>query len=315
MFGMLFPNIMERKDTLARWLETNPEYIDMFSDFKGTPEEYFYKWNKEFKHHWKENWKQVPYPFIKKSVGSDREEKWNEFKKSTESYYQDTIKYYTDNPLDYHLNSKGFRDIEWFNKPDEVDVYLGDSNTLGTGVLQKDAWPYIVSEHTNFPSLFCGLGASEITAQFKLFSHIVKRFKVRNLFHNPVKKFVTLSWEINKDQTAGIAEWDRHAQPDRFQKFVEIFYPPNTSFLYHMAYNAFKGMCNELGINYHYCDWEISHGEIDHQFSENTNFKKEYRLDSSKLKVLSRDNFHASVYRHRVMANIFLQKLGKKLFV
>jgi hypothetical protein len=138
---------------------------------------------------------------------------------------------------------------------------------------------------------------ADITTQFNLFIFISKKFKVRNLFHNPVKKFVSVGWQDRYGNTAGIAEWDRNLQPERFDKFKDIFNPANTSFFYYMAYNAFIGLCKEKDINYIYCDIE------------------EFKLEDSKLNVLARDTYHGSLYRHRVLANKFLEKLGYKLFV
>lgn len=305
---------MERKETVARWLKTNPEYVDSFSDFKGTVDEYFDKWNKDWQFHWHENKDKEPYPFIKKWIGSDREEKWLKLQQSNEPSLQDTIKYYQNNEIEYRLNVHGLRDEPWENKPEEVDVYLGDSNTLGTGLIRDDAYPYLISKQLDFPSLYCGAGAADITTQFNLFIFISKKFKIRNLFHNSVKKFVSMGWEDRFGNTTGIAEWDRNLQPERFEKFKDIFNPTNTSFLYYMAYHAFIGLCREKDINYIYCDWEMSNGEIEDRF-KNNNFKEEFKLEDSKLNVLARDTYHASVYRHRVLANKFLEKLGYKLFV
>ena len=81
-----------------------------------------------------------------------------------------------------------------------------------------------------------------------------------------------------------------------------------------MAYNAFVGLCNEKRINYIYDDWEISNGTIDDKY-QNNNYKEEFKLEESKLNVYARDTYHASLLRHRVMANKFLEKIGYKLFV
>lgn len=190
---------MERKETVARWLKTNPEYVDSFSDFKGTVDEYFDKWNKDWQFHWHENKDKEPYPFIKKWIGSDREEKWLKLQQSNEPSLQDTIKYYQNNEIEYRLNVHGLRDEPWENKPEEVDVYLGDSNTLGTGIIRDDAYPYLISKQLDFPSLYCGAGAADITTQFNLLIFISKKFKIRNLFHNPVKKFVSIGWKIGSE--------------------------------------------------------------------------------------------------------------------
>ena len=305
---------MERKETIERWLKTNPEFVDSFSNFDGSIDQYFDKWNKEWKFNWHENSNRIPYPFIKKFIGSDREEKWLNMQQSDEAWLQDTIKYYQQNEIEYCLNIDGLRDEPWENKPNEVDVYLGDSNTLGTGVMRDDAFPYLISKELDFPSLYCGAGAADITTQFKLFIFVTKNFKVRNLFHNPVKKFVSIGWEDKDGNTTGIAEWDRNVNPTRFEQLKDIFNPSNTSFIYYMAYNAFVGLCNEKGINYIYDDWEISNGTIDDKY-QNNNYKEEFKLEESKLNVYARDTYHASLLRHRVMANKFLEKIGYKLFV
>ena len=126
---------------------------------------------------------------------------------------------------------------------------------------------------------------------------------------------MSLSWKYNLKHTSGIAEWDRTLQPDRFAEFIELFNPSNTSLLYMLGYQAVKGICEENNINHYYDDMELSHGKIDDRFAENHKFKDEYRLEQSKLWVLARDNFHAGCYRHRVLANSFIEKLGYKLFI
>jgi hypothetical protein len=73
---------MERKETVDRWLKTNPEYVDSFSNFRGSVDEYFDKWNKVWQFHWHENKGREPYPYIKKYIGSDREQKWLELQQS-----------------------------------------------------------------------------------------------------------------------------------------------------------------------------------------------------------------------------------------
>jgi|TARA_R110000822_G_scaffold28608_1_gene84939 hypothetical protein len=306
---------MNVTENLARWLDENPEYIERFSNFIGTPQEYYDRWNPEWYYHWHENKEHIPYPYIRTSLGSDHLAKWEKFKLNKEPYFKPTIDYYTKNTLTYKLNSHGFRDEEWESKPEVVDVYLGDSHTLGTGILLEDTWPTLVAKKTNFPSVFCGLSGGSIVAHFHILLHILKKFKVRNVFHNPVKKFVSLSWKYNLKHTSGIAEWDRTLQPDRFAEFIELFNPSNTSLLYMLGYQAVKGICEENNINHYYDDMELSHGKIDDRFAENHKFKDEYRLEQSKLWVLARDNFHAGCYRHRVLANSFIEKLGYKLFI
>lgn len=92
---------------------------------------------------------------------------------------------YKDRPIEYSINSAGFRS-EFEFKPNrglEVDIFLGCSHTLGSGHYWDNTWPFIVSQQTGNKIVNLGIGGSGIeTAFFNLLKYR-NYFNVKNIFH------------------------------------------------------------------------------------------------------------------------------------
>ena len=94
-------------------------------------------------------------------------------------------------PIDYNLNSFGFRSPEFPVEPHrESFIALGCSNTIGIGIHEKDTWPAQLAEQLDLPYYNLGQGGTGIEAAFRVLSEWLPiiQSKVVYIYENPGRR-------------------------------------------------------------------------------------------------------------------------------
>ena len=200
---------------------------------------------------------------------------------------EEFIEYYKLNPITYQLNSLGFRDSDWDKKPKTVDLYLGCSFTFGIGLHLKDVWTSKLQAQLNHPFLNGGIPGSGIIPQYRLLMYLLKRFKIRNVFHlfpytHPRYEYYDLehyhSFNLN-DAPNG----------------HPLFTPENVSTLNHAFLKGLERVCNENKINY------IRLNKIP---------KWDVNMDTQPLtQIYGRDLLHVGPAFHDIIKDEFFNKI------
>lgn len=158
--------------------------------------------------------------------------------------WKEFIQYYTDNPIHYSFNSEGFRDEEWSKKPKEVDVFLGCSFTVGTGLHYEHTWPYKVQQHTQFPSLNAAIGGSGPITHYRVLMHLIKRFKIRRVYHYMPIKHARYEWHT-------LEGWQNLTTGTNFNPKLDfLFSAENISVVNTLCLNATQQICTNNNIDY-----------------------------------------------------------------
>jgi len=203
--------------------------------------------------------------------------------------------FYKDSPIVYNFNSDGFRDSELPSKPETIDVYLGCSFTSGVGLHEKDIWVTKVSEKLNFPKLNAGVGSTGIIYQYRLLMWLLKKFKIRNLFHYYPLTHARWEWY---DSTFGFDRYRSWSASDpNIEPIHQLAEFRNISLMSHTFIKAIKQICSEHSINY-FLEYKYIFLNVD-----------KYSL----VERYARDVGHPGPAFHDILAEKFLKKLGKSL--
>ena len=197
--------------------------------------------------------------------------------------------FYKDNPVTYNYNSNGFRDSELFSKPSVVDVYLGCSFTSGVGLHEKDTWPSKLSRILNFPKINAGVAGSGIIYQYRVLMWLLKKFKIRNLFHYFPLTHARWEWYDS-------AKYRTQNPSDPIGELIpQLAEFRNISLMNHTYIKAFKQVSSEHNINY----------ILDYKY---------YILEKDKyslVELYSRDASHPGPAFHTILTEKFLKKLNE----
>lgn len=99
-----------------------------------------------------------------KWVSTDSEE---EYQKNISKRKSELEKYgWVDQEIDYNLNQYGFRDEEFYESPDSI-VATGECFTFGTGLLQSQLWPTMLSEKLAVKVWNLGLPTAPLDVMFR----------------------------------------------------------------------------------------------------------------------------------------------------
>jgi len=207
-----------------------------------------------------------------------------------ENDVQEFTKYWLENPIEYKFNSMGFRDDEFDSKPNEIDVYLGDSHTSGLGLHRYQIWPTIVASKLNFPNINAGVAGAPFSLQYRILNYLVKRFKIRNLLH--YTPHLNLSnWEFWNSTENEYESFDEN-YTENLKMNVLFSDMKNICLQNHGFIYAIKQVCSENNINYV------------------GNVTAPDYISSDVTQRRSRDLFHKGVAVHKIIADSFLQKMN-----
>jgi len=153
------------------------------------------------------------------------------------------IEYYKLNPISYVHNSLGFRDSDWDNKPNTVDLYLGCSFTFGIGLHLDDVWTTKLQKELNHPFINGGIPGSGIIPQYRLLMYLLTRFTIRNVFH----LFLYTHPRFEYYDVGHYKSFNLYDAPNGHP----LFTPENVSTFNHGFLKGIEHVCYENNIKYY----------------------------------------------------------------
>lgn len=188
-------------------------------------------------------------------MGLDNEETYNDnIKKSFEQMLELG---WVDTKIEYKMNSRGFRAIEFNNLPGKYFLTLGCSHTYGIGINYNDTWTNVLANQLNIAGLNLGTpGAAMLTCYRTLKNYLS--------ILNP--EFVVLQGpSINRVELIG-------PHHDQFVVIVPNYTPGSWGEYYKMwqatdanafalesvTLDAMSYLCNQKNIPFYYIDNDTS---------------------------------------------------------
>lgn len=224
------------------------------------------------------------FPTVVKWAGTDTEDNFN--RHIIKNSHRETTDYYLQNPIEYKINSTGFRDIELHQLPRYIDVYLGCSHTFGIGLHKKHIWATKLAEYLEYPSLNAGIAGSGVMTHFRLLHYLTKKFTIRKVFHYLPLTHVRYEWYSDgKYLTTNM--WkpyiSHHSRNSPLWLDQNIY---GVAFVYN---HAIKNLCAENNIEY----YPFSDEHFDFFLCENNIFPEK--------NIQARDFQHPSVERNHLI--------------
>ena len=223
---------------------------------------------------------------------------------------QDLLKYYLENPLEYTLNSDGFRSDE-FMDGDEVTLFLGCSDTFGLGLHQEHTWSYklhkALDDGTKYYNL--ALPGNDIQTDFRTLYYILKKYKlkVKNIFHFAAKR---VRYEIfipreNKIEMISIHTIDKKIQDRLFLNHIIDETRLSVHFI-SMVY-AINKIADDLGAKYFVANFDFI-GDLRIKDTQNFNILYDWSLKSLK----ARDLEHPNYFENHKIFSVFYDMIKEK---
>jgi len=219
-----------------------------------------------------------------------------------------------DYPLTYKFNSHGFRCEEFTDDPSIM--FLGCSNTIGTGLPVHKIWPEIVAKKVNLKCVNLGIGGGSNDIAFRLCHGWIDKInpKIVILLAPPIKspRFEL----IYKGITKRYGPWD---DMHRVSSFVRKWLGEDNNSYFNTIKNqmAIEHMCNQKNIRF--LKFESSYGLNDfisnwrnHKLLKFVSFDsfKDYNSNSPALDSfhtdktdLARDLAHLGIKTHQAFAD------------
>ena len=222
------------------------------------------------------------------------------------------LNYYISNKIVYKWNNVGFRsDIDFVeNKDLKVDIFLGDSHTMGQGHKWENTWPFLVSEHTGNKIINLGVPGGSIETSYFALLKFSKMFNVQNVFmFHPIyarysfpndKTFDTIIGHEIEKYEADQVPWNR----DYF--YSEMINEQYVAYNFNKHLSCIRDFCNVNGFNFVFCLPEI--------FSPIP--KEEGQLYNSKIydnNIPARDLNHLAVFQMEIIADNMIIQLEDKV--
>tara|TARA_B100000959_G_scaffold259960_1_gene296013 strand:+ start:4651 stop:5373 length:723 start_codon:yes stop_codon:yes gene_type:complete len=172
------------------------------------------------------------------------------FEKNTIKYGNDnkSIRHYKENPIKYSFNNYGFRTPDDFNEVDEGNVFLGDSNTMGTGHHLENTWSYKINQDVGGKFWNLSQGGHGIQTDYRLLYGWKDHLKIKNIFHFTINH--SRFEFFNKSELLQMNNWSEFKHKDFYLDFLcDEGY---CEFIEETYINAIKGLSKEIGCNYYY---------------------------------------------------------------
>ena len=239
----------------------------------------------------------------RKWIGMDTKKLFDRNKKLYPDNY--SVKYFTDNPITYNLNSDFFRTPDDFNSNDTGNIFLGCSHTFGTGHHIEDTWGYKLSNKIGGKFWNLSIGGSGFMAAFRVFMHFVDKLKVDNVFFYMQYPFRYEYFYEGSWRRFGL--WNfKEGVFDPNDPLAKTFYNHRTAFtISSMVLKSLSYECDKRGIDFYFDnrppDTPIPDDEL-----------------SDKNEIRARDLRHMAVYRQHLLYETFLDlyesnKIFKKI--
>ena len=182
--------------------------------------------------------------------GTDSENRWEET--STQFPGDPTTLYYQQEPIEYKLNSNGFRTPHDLDENTPGNLFLGCSHTSGVGHHLRNTWSwkmhnYIGGGRYAFYNL--AMGGTGFMYAYRIFMHYISKLKVKNVFFYGLYDYRYEFYSISGEQWKEFTLWSEDV-PDKMQPLLFNEY---TSFLLNTALlKAIAHECNHRGIPFYF---------------------------------------------------------------
>ena len=167
-----------------------------------------------------------------------------------------SIKYYTENPIEYSYNNYGFRTPDDFNTTDEGNVFLGCSVTMGTGHHLKNTWAYKVNKEVGGKFWNLSQGGCGIQTDYRLLLGWKDTLKIKNIFHftYPHPRFEF----FHNGNILQLNNWEDSIDIS-FKKFFQevLSIDEYCKYIQQTYSNAIKGLSQDIGCNYYHLTGKI----------------------------------------------------------
>lgn len=287
-------------------------------EYSGTLDQYYINYFKQLNITPCLNEDRIEYPFTLLWEGTDNEpiwyytksgqlhptvrDSWNSKGYDTNIPIKKIVDKYTENPIEYVLNSDGFRTVEiddWGDVP--VSIALGCSHTFGTGIHEEDTWVKMLEKHIDTPLLNLAVPGSGVLTHLRVLLNVYKRLNIKNVFLFSPYEHQRWEWQ------------DYDFENDRETYFIWTPYEKrtahlprilsnerNSTFMKLMAYSSITHFCNYHNIPLYsiatfnpfiYRDFTLTKDNIDY--------------------ILGRDLRHGGLFQQENVLQTFLNKLKK----
>lgn len=243
------------------------------------------------------------------------------------------FQHWADNPIEYSINSAGFRSNFEFepDKSKEYDLFLGCSHTFGSSHPWENTWPYIVSRKTGHEVINLGVGGAGSETSFKNLLTYIDKFKLSNIFHyQPLyPRYDFIDFKSSKfknyesfDFRPFQPQWDgdeSNYSPYSHQ-YIQNVMVTDRYMYYNQMKNVFacQGLANSRGIPYYYIEHFPQSGySPGHHFEygpvlRDTNNRLQMGITKSSIdvlpdgEILARDGIHYTKSQLESIANEFI---------
>lgn len=243
------------------------------------------------------------------------------------------FQYWADNPIEYSINSQGFRSYFEFepDKTRKYDIFLGCSHTFGSSHPWENTWPYIVSQNTGNEIVNLGVGGTGPHTSFKNLLTFIDKFKPRNIFHYqplyPRYDFI----DFKNDSFKNYYRFDLKPFQPQYDGDESDYSPYSHQYIqnvmvsdrflyYNQMKNVFacQGLANSRGIPYYYIEHypqsgyspkdDLYHGEV----LRDSNNRIQLGITKSTIdklpegEILARDGTHYTKSQLESIGNEFI---------
>jgi len=238
--------------------------------------------------------------------------------------FNETVKYYLDNPISYELNPYKFRSDE-FSTELSGNVFLGCSDTFGVGHLLEHSWPYILTKlrFPNYKIYNLGAPGSGSDTHFRLLNVLKDKMKIKNIFHwLPIRSRFEIYLDHGIDGIRYPMEGSRRQGFSTISPAWEIdndFFSKNYIKYGLMSETmrnindlknilAIKNIADELGVPYYLANFEGNISSYNNKYmNEVTDY---FNKNNIPIRLLARDFQHMEIFDSAKVVAHFLQEIN-----
>jgi hypothetical protein len=237
------------------------------------------------------------YPEIKnKKINWHASDDLESYKKNLK-HKKDLLKSYCwiDTEIEYNFNSNGFRSEEFEDNSIPSAIFLGCSNTLGTGIPIEKSWTYLVAKELNVKMYNLGLAGGSNDSAFRFAQAWIPRLKPKYVFLLSPNK-IRNEFINEKNDIILFGEWGNTLRSNSFIK--------GNMYQYHL--NKIKNIMAIENIV------RINNSELVVLDSMQYLDYRNMRCFGMQLPDLSRDLYHPGVISNAICADKFLNEMQRK---
>lgn len=122
---------------------------------------------------------ETSYPCVHKWYSTDNEEAWEKNKRTSPELLE---KYnWTEDSIEYSLNSHGFRNREFVENPNSI-ITIGECFTFGTGLPREMTWPALLEKEVPYEIFNLGVPLAGLDFSFRTLFYWIPVLKSKKVF-------------------------------------------------------------------------------------------------------------------------------------